>query len=236
MLTNCPAMRAARALLYRRCNGILSVHSSALPGFQEAAGLPFCLDPRGRPVFMLFGAMERPRDDADRASLTIVDACMHRGRLSLHGVAMQIEAQDDVAVARFRRYFPLPAASLQPPGTEYWVLNPLHARYVDAAGREHWMDPEQLLLPNPVHPDDERDFVRHMNACHTPAMRRYCQRADVAMPRGEEPEMAGMDALGFHLRLGRRLVRFDFMRAVTSVSEIREELLALGHRAPALLH
>ncbi len=235
------AMREARALLYRRCGGILSLHSEARPGYPEATPVSFCLDLRGRPVFMLHGPIDRPVAGERRVSLTIVDACPQAGQLTLLGEAERVDDHDELAAARFRRYFPLPTlfpgAKNPPLDHAFWSLRPNYVRHADRAGDMHWLDPEELLLLNPLHPDDERDFVRHMNSCHTAAMRRYCERADVLIPRGLEPTMAGIDALGFHLRLGDRFVRFDFSRPVTAVPEMRMELLAMArNQASTAIH
>lgn len=232
----CSAMRQARALLYRRCGGLLAQQSAALAGFPEAAALPFCLDARGRPVFLLPAPGDCPPRGDRRVSLTLVEACAHAGRLILHGEIEPIDAWDEPSAGRFRRYFPVPEPRQPALDGGYWRLQPTHARHVDAAGRTRWLDAEDLLLLNPVHPDDERDFVRHMNACHTGAMRGYCMRADILVPGGVEPVMAGIDALGFHLRLGAHLVRFEFKRPVTALQEIRGELLALvrEQRSPSI--
>lgn len=234
MNTTRSAMCEARALLYRRCGGILSLQSEARPGFPDATPVSFCLDLRGRPVFMLHGPLDNPAAGEHRVSLTIIDTCAHAGRLSLLGEVEAVDDGDELSAARFRRYYPLPPAHQLPSDTAFWSLRPLHVRHVDRDGEVHWLDPEELLLLNPLHPDDERDFVCHMNRCHTAAMRRYCERADILVPRDVEPTMAGIDALGFHLRLGARFIRFDFSRPVTAVPEMRMELLAMARNETSM--
>lgn len=223
----CCAMRQARALLYRRCGGILSLNSATLAGFPEATAIPFCLDARGRPVFVLHGPFERPSANDARASLSLVDGCVHAGRLTLLGEAERVDDGDELTAGRFRRYFPSSAPQRQALVHAYFSLRPTHARFTDGAGVTRWLDPEELSLLNPVNAEDEGDFVRHMNRCHTAAMRGYCTRADILVPRDIEPAMAGIDALGFHLRLGGRFVRFEFRQPVTAVQEVRAEMLAL---------
>jgi putative heme iron utilization protein len=42
--------------------------------------------------------------------------------------------------------------------------------------------------------------------------------------------MAGIDSEGFHLRLGARIVRFDFETPVKSPLEVRQALVAMAHK------
>ena len=45
-------------------------------------------------------------------------------------------------------------------------------------------------------------MVQHMNDDHVEAMQRYCLNAGLALPEAVTPVMTGIDAEGFHLRLG----------------------------------
>ncbi|MGH7346255.1 MAG: DUF2470 domain-containing protein, partial [Candidatus Rokuibacteriota bacterium] len=114
---------------------------------------------------------------------------------------------------------------------DFHRLEPVRARYIGGFGDIHWLEPKRLLLPNPFTSEEELGMVRHMNEDHTEAMQRYCLNAGLALPKAVTPVMTGIDAEGFHLRLGARIVRFEFPTPVQSPMEVRQALVAMA-RAP----
>ena len=63
-------------------------------------------------------------------------------------------------------------------------------------------------------------------------MRDYCRLAGVECA-DEAPRMSGVDANGFELFLGKRMLRFDFETPASTPVEVRQALVALAKRARA---
>lgn len=112
----------------------------------------------------------------------------------------------------------------------FWRLAPRRLRYIGGFGLIYWFTPADLLIANPFAPADEAGMVQHMNADHAAAMRSYCAHDAITLADDVTPSLAGVDRLGFHLRLGERLVRLQFTAPVASPADARREFVALARR------
>lgn len=157
-----------------------------------------------------------------------VDDIQASARLTYLANATPIDLTDTDTPDRYYSYFPQAQDYHKTHDFDFYRLFLVRARFIGGFGAIHWLDADQLLRANPFTTDEERGMVRHMNDDHREAMRHYCQGAHIDLTAGTEPVMAGIDAEGFHLRLGQRLARFEFETPVNSPKQVREALVALA--------
>ena len=224
----------ARRLLLREYHGVLSTHSVEAPGYPFGSVVPYCLDRAGAPVILISRIAQHTRNIDANAKVSLIvtedekDDVQAAARLTLLANAARLrpEAADDVA-ARYYEFFPEARDYHATHDFDFYGLNMVRARYIGGFGEIHWLEASRLTLANPFARDQETPMVAHMNADHVEAMRHYCVRAGI--DRGaHEPAMAGVDAEGFHLRLGARIERFEFAQAVNTPGAVHAALVALA--------
>jgi len=224
----------ARQLLLRDYQGVLSTLSVAVSGYPFGSVVPYCLDRQGRPIILISRIAQHTKNilaDPKVSLIAIergVDDIQTAGRLTLLADAARIPPEDQDAPERYYRYFPESRDYHKTHDFDFHRLEPVRARYIGGFGDIHWLEPNRLLLPNPFTGEEELGMVRHMNEDHTEAMQRYCLNAGLALPEAVTPVMTGIDAEGFHLRLGARIVRFEFPSPVQSPMEVRQALVAMA--------
>jgi putative heme iron utilization protein len=230
----------ARTLLHAESAGVLSTLSVDVSGYPFGSVVPFCLDRQGRPVILISRIAQHYKNVvADpRASLIVLehggDDVQVNGRLTCIADAIKVGAAEVEDIAeRYYRYFPQSTDYHRIHDFEFFRLQPIRFRYIGGFGRIHWLEAAKLLLANPFSAEEERGIVAHMNADHADAMRDYCRLLGVAVPGAVSPTLAGVDAEGFHLLLGARIVRIVFSTAVSNTAEVRREFVALARRARA---
>lgn len=226
----------ARDLLLRCYDGVLSTISVSVAGYPFGSVVPFCLDRRGVPVILIADIAQHTRNvKADpRVSLIVFDRSapdlQANGRLTLLAEAEPVDADDDDTAERYYRYFPEARDYHRTHGFQFWRLSPRRLRFIGGFGAIHWLEPAQVLAPNPFSADEETSMVEHMNADHVDAMRTYCRPffgSDVATLA---PRFAGCDGEGFHLGVGGQVLRIPFAAPVSSPREVRAALVALARR------
>ena len=105
----------------------------------------------------------------------------------------------------------------------------MRLRFIGGFGDIRWIEPEEFTVPNPFTPAQEAAIVEHMNADHPAAMRGYVRRfKGLPCDEGQEVALAGIDAEGFDLLLGRRLLRIAFDAPVRTPAEARQRLVAMA--------
>ncbi len=224
----------ARQLLLRNYQGVLSTLSVAVSGYPFGSVIPYCLDRQGRPIILISRIAQHTKNILANPKVSLiaiergVDDAQTAGRLALLADAARIPPEDEYTPARYYCYFPQSRDYHKTHDFDFHRLEPVRARYIDGFGDIHWLEPERLLLPNPFTGEEELGMVRHMNEDHTEAMQRYCLNAGLALPEAVTPVMAGIDAEGFHLRLGACIVRFEFPSPVQSPMEVRQALVAMA--------
>jgi putative heme iron utilization protein len=223
----------ARALLLDAYQGVLSTHSRELPGYPFGSVAPFCLDGSGRPLFLISELAQHTKNlRADpRCSFIVVahgEDIQANARLTLVGECRPLADAGEIeaAATRYYRYFPDATDFHRIHDFRFFRLEPLRCRYIGGFGRIHWAEPAQVLLANPFAGAREADIVAHMNEDHAEALAHYCRQ--LGLEPGPELAMAGIDAEGIHLRLGRRIVRLAFPRAISTPLEAREQLVAMA--------
>jgi heme iron utilization protein len=200
----------------------------------------------GAPVFVLSELAEHTRNlRADpRASLLLVERSegdpLARARVTLLGPCRPVEGAE-----RPRALDALVAA--HPGAARYadfgdfhvWRLQVEAVRYIGGFGRMSWVDADAWARAEPdpfvAH---AAGILSHMNEDHADALLAYCHALTRATD-ATQATMTGVDRYGFELSAltaaGARPLRLPFSRTLTTVAEVRAELVALVQHARARL-
>ncbi|WP_137818101.1 HugZ family protein [Pseudomonas sp. 2FG] len=226
------AGKHARELLLKEYRGVLSTQSKAMPGYPFGSVVPYCLDEQGRPLILISRIAQHTHNlqFEPKCSLLVgergAEDVQAVGRLTLLAQARQLS--DEVALAaaaeRYYRYFPGSQGYHQAHDFDFWVLEPVRARYIGGFGAIHWID--SITLANPFAGQVEAGMVEHMNHDHASAIAHYVELA--GLPREPAAQLAGIDSEGFHLRIGQALYWLAFPTSCNSPGEVRQALVALA--------
>jgi len=232
----------ARTLLYVGRIGSLSTHSRKQAGFPFGSVMPYGLDDRGRPIFLISTmAMHTQNLQADpRASLLVTqpDATgdpLGASRITLLGNVVPVPETDLVESRRL--YLDRYANS------KYWVdfkdfsfyrMEVVDVYYVGGFGVMGWIAASEYdaAQPDPL-AEAAAGILQHMNSDHSDALI-LLARAFAGI-ESQEATMTSVDRLGFHMRLkteeGMRGARIAFLREVRSPAEARAVLVEMTHQA-----
>src|ERR1700691_3176590 len=198
----------ARTLAYLARVGSLSTLSRKQPGFPFGSVMPYGLDERGLPIFLISTmAMHTQNLKADaRASLLVTQNDIDRdplgsSRVTLVGNALPV-SEAEVAAARkvyLRRHA----------NSKYWVdfedfsfyrMDVVDVYYVGGFGVMGWIPASEydLARPDPL-ADAAGEILQHMNTDHKDAL--VLLARVFAGIESQEAAMTSVDRLGFHVRL-----------------------------------
>jgi putative heme iron utilization protein len=228
----------ARTLVHLGHIGSLSTLSRKQPGFPFGSVMPYGLDDRGRPIFLISTmAMHTQNLQANpHASLLVTqsDASsdpLGASRVTLLGNALPVP-EPRVAEARtlyLSRYA----------NSKYWVdfedfsfyrLEVVDVYYVGGFGVMGWVSAPEYYRgqPDPL-ADTATDIIQHMNTDHGDALI-LLARAFAGI-ESQEAAITSVDRLGFQVRLktqeGMRGARIAFLREVSSPAEARSVLIEM---------
>jgi heme iron utilization protein len=232
----------ARTLMYLGRIGSLSTLSRKQPGFPFGSVMPYGLDDRGRPIFLISTmAMHTQNLHADpRASLLVTQEDgsgdpLGASRVTLVGNVLPIP-QPEVAEAR-KLYLARYANS------RHWVdfedfsfyrMDVVDVYYVGGFGVMGWVSADEYdrSQPDPL-ADSMAEIIQHMNADHKDAL--VLLAREFARIESQDATMTAVDRLGFHVRVktqdGMRGTRIAFLREVRSAAKTREVLVEMVQRA-----
>jgi len=232
----------ARTLVYLSRMGSLSTLSRKQPGFPFGSVMPYGLDDRGRPSFLISTmAMHTQNLQADpRASLLVAQQDtegepLGASRVTLVGNVLPV-ANPELAEVR-RLYLDRHANS------KYWVdfedfsfyrMDVIDVYYVGGFGLMGWVSASdyQRSQPDPL-ADFMSGIIQHMNADHQDAL--VLLARTLAGIESTEARMTAVDRLGFHVRLktadGMRGARIAFLQEVRNAAEVRKVMVEMVQRA-----
>ena len=232
----------ARTLLYLGRIGALSTLSRKQQGFPFGSVMPYGLDEKGRPVFLISTmAMHTQNLQADpRSSLLVTqpDASgdpLGASRVTLLGNALPIP-EPEVAEAR-RLYLARYANSKNWVDFEdfsFYRMDVMDVYYVGGFGVMGWVSASEYYhgQPDPL-ADFAADIIQHMNTDHGDALKLLARA--IAGIESQETAMTSVDRLGFHVRLktpdGTRGARIAFSREVGTSAEARNVLIDMVAQA-----
>jgi putative heme iron utilization protein len=222
--------------------GSLSTLSRKQPGFPFGSVMPYGLDDRGRPIFLISTmAMHTQNLRADpRASLLVTrdDAGgdpLGASRVTLIGNVLPIP-EAEVAEARtlYLAHYP---------NSKYWVdfedfsfyrLDVMDVYYVGGFGVMGWVSASEYdrSQPDPL-ADSMAEIIQHMNADHKDSLVLLARK--FARIESQEATMTAVDRLGFQVRVktqdGIRGARIAFLREVSNSAETRKVLVEMVQQA-----
>ncbi|HEY7697479.1 MAG TPA: DUF2470 domain-containing protein [Vicinamibacteria bacterium] len=228
----------ARTLVHLGRVGALSTLSRRHPDWPFGSVMPYGLDERGNPSFLISTmAIHTQNLLADpRASLLVTaeDAAedpLGAGRVTLMGRVAKTN-RADVRESYLARH----------PNASYWVdfkdfaffqMDVVDLYFVGGFGVMGWVDPGEYAsaAPDPL-ADASRGILDHMNEDHVDAMLLLAR--GLGGVEGTDARMTAVDRLGFHLRVetgeGMRGLRIPFSREARSPEETREILVDMVRR------
>jgi putative heme iron utilization protein len=232
----------ARTLAYVGRVGTLSSSSAKHPGWPFGSVMPYALDERGSPLFLISSRAMHTQNVArdPRAALMIaqhagLDDALGSARVTLMGNAAKVTPEDLAAVRE--RYI----ASYE--NARYWVdfedfsfyrLEIIDVYYVGGFGVMGWLSAEDYYAAeaDPL-ADSAAGILSHMNADHVEAM--ILLAREHAGLEAAEAQMTAVDRLGFHLRLktaeGMKGTRIAFSNEARTPQQVREVLVAMVKKA-----
>jgi hypothetical protein len=154
-------------LLHGCADGALATHGLVVPGFPFATALPFAVDERQRPVFLISRLAEHTQNLAadPRASL-LVRRLLPEGemvRATLVGNVAAIDAEP-LLVARYLRYQPDGERFLQLGDFRFFRLEPLQTRVIGGFGQAGWLPGGQLVDGPVLALADEAELVASLQS------------------------------------------------------------------------
>ena len=223
---------SARELLLTQSHGVLSTQSLDCAGYPFGSIVPYVLDQAGKPIILISRLAQHTKNiaadprvslllsDAGQAGFADIQTC---GRITLVGDAEPVSGGD--TRERYLRFFPDARSYVEELDFEFYRLEPLKVRFIGGFGQIHWVPVAELCQHNPFENDAEQDIVEHMNSDHADAVQRYCEMAGVSVPAELTPQMAGVDACGFQVRVGQKIIRCSFDQPATTANDVRKALI-----------
>ena len=232
----------ARTLVYLGRTASLSTLSRKQPGFPFGSVMPYGLDDRGRPIFLISTmAMHTQNLQSDpHASLLVTqqdseDEPLGASRVTLLGNVLPVP-KAELTDAR-KLYLQRHANS------KYWVdfedfsfyrMDVVDMYYVGGFGVMGWVSASDYdrSQPDPL-ADSMAEIIQHMNADHKDALVMLART--FAHMDSTEATMTAVDRLGFHVRLktpeGMRGARIAFSTEVNNQGETRKVLVEMVQHA-----
>lgn len=174
-------------LLHKTPYGVLATHSTQVPGYPFASTLPFVLDERQRPVFLISALAEHTKNlmSDRRASFLVASPdgqnVLSGARLTLVGDVQQIDAPQEL-VGRYLRYQPDASQYLGLGDFAFFRLRPKRARYVAGFGEMGWLEASEWDNGAVLSLADEAELLRKVAAILPDGIRLLgldCHGADI---------------------------------------------------------
>src|SRR5947209_9133707 len=232
----------ARTLMYLGRLGSLSTLSRKQPGFPFGSVMPYGLDDRGRPIFLISTmAMHTQNLQADaRASLLVTQDDSGGDPLGASRVTLvgNVRPLPESEVAEARELYLARYAN-----SKYWVdfedfsfyrMDVVDVYYVGGFGVMGWVSASEYdrSQPDPL-ADSMDEIMQHMNADHKDALVLLAKK--FARTESQEATITAVDRLGFHVRMktrdGIRGARIAFLREVNNPTETRKVLVEMVQQA-----
>ncbi len=226
----------ARTLVYLGRTGTLSTLSVKHPGHPFGSLMPYALDGRGQPLFLISTmAMHTQNLQADpRASLLVTQPGwagdpLAAGRVTLMGEALPLpDAESPEARKTYLARHPNAAYWVDFEDFGFYRLEVSDVYFVGGFAAMDWVSAlEYLTARSDPLADAAAGIIEHMNRDHPDALVTFARV--LAGAEADEASMVAVDRLGFKLRLrrGERLwsARIAFPREVTTANETRQVLI-----------
>jgi putative heme iron utilization protein len=232
----------ARTLLHLNRVGTLATHSRKRPGFPFGSLMPFAVDSKGRPIFLISTMAMHTQNllQDGRASLLVTQAEAEGDPLGAARVTLvgNISAVTEEELAEARGLY-----LGRHENSKYWVdfddfaffaMDVVDVYYVGGFGVMGWVAAAEYG-PAQIDPlaDVAAGILEHMNADHSDSL--ILLARVFAGIDSREATMTAVDRLGFHVRMktaeGIKGVRIAFLGEVKSAMETRKMLVEMVQQA-----
>ena len=232
----------ARTLLHLSRVGTLATHSRRRPGFPFGSLMPFAMDSKGRPIFLISTMAMHTQNllQDGRASLLVTQAEAEGDPLGAARVTLvgNVSAVTEEERAEARRLY-----LERHENSKYWVdfddfaffaMDIVDVYYVGGFGVMGWVAATEYgaAETDPL-VDAAAGILEHMNADHGDAL--ILLARTFAGIDAQEAHMTAVDRLGFHVRLktaeGMKGARIAFQGEVKSAVETRKMLVSMVQQA-----
>lgn len=229
------AAHDARALFLTRCGGVLSTHSVDVEGYPFGSITPYCVDNQGRPVILISTIAQHTANIKVNPKVSLIafdplaDDSQATARVTYVGDAKLIK--DEAIAQRYYRFFPSAQGFGKTHDFNFYVIECVRLRFIGGFGEIYWLEQSDFIKQNPFSFEEEVGMVEHMNADHQAAINHYCDLYSLAYDDKYLPQLVGIDAEGFHLRVGDRLERIKFDEQISTTTKARQALVALAKKS-----
>ncbi len=215
-----------KSILRQQSYGVLSTHSTEVPGYPFGSVTSYSLDQDGLPILFLSDtALHSQNIKADaKICLTILETdtgnIQTKARLSLPGYAFHIDKHLPAA-KRYFRYFPAHKDFINS-SFSFYKLKLSAAYLVGGFAKTAWVDPDQLAGPNPFFGEAEIEFSEWAMTDHQETLQKWCrQYKQIEIPDHVLLYVAGLDSSGFDVLVGELKLRFPFLTSAYSLDEAK---------------
>jgi heme oxygenase (biliverdin-IX-beta and delta-forming) len=232
----------ARTLLHLSRVGTLATHSRKRPGFPFGSLMPFAMDAKGRPLFLISTMAMHTQNllQDGRASLLVTQAEAEGDPLGAARVTLvgNVAAITEEERPESRRLY-----LERHENSKYWVdfddfaffaMDVVDVYYVGGFGVMGWVAATEYgtAQTDPL-ADAAAGILEHMNADHGEAL--ILLARVFAGIDSREAHMTAVDRLGFHVRMktaeGIKGARIAFLGEVKSAMETRKMLVEMVQQA-----
>lgn len=228
----------ARTLLHSTRLGVLSTHSQKCPGHPFGSTMPYAVDARGLPLFLISAMAMHTQNLAanPKASLFVTTPEAHAdplgaARLTVVGTAALVpEGELPEARAAYLALHENARYYVDFKDFSFWRLEAADLYYVGGFGVMGWVEAGDFAAasPDPL-AGSAAGILSHMNADHEAAMLDLARHLKGVA--ATEAAMTSVDRLGFHLRLKTperaRSVRIGFPSEVRTAEDCRKTMVAM---------
>ena len=231
--------REAKHLCRQQHSGVLSTHSTSMPGYPFGSVVPFYLTAEGDAIIYISDIALHTRNIKanEKVSLTIFDAAeddsQANGRVTIMGDAMLFDDTDAVK-AQYLALFPQARSYEQTHDFHFYRIKTERVRFIGGFGKIHWINKEYWQVASQPWHLDTTGMIAHMNADHQEAMRLMLQHeAGIDTP---QVDMLSVLPEGAHYRtLAGDVVFLPFAETCDSPTAVRKALVAQTQAARAAL-
>ncbi|WP_420473266.1 HugZ family protein [Noviherbaspirillum sp. ST9] len=179
-----PDTASAIHLLHRTSFGALATQASRMPGYPFATALPFVLDERHCPVFLLSGLAEHTKNllENPKASLLVTDPdqpkVLESPRMTIVGDVQRFDATL-MLQARYVRYQPDAAQYLELGDFAFFRLVPKRVRYIGGFAQMGWLEEEEWGKAEVLDLEDEVALLQAQGQAGTNVLGLDCYGIDL---------------------------------------------------------
>lgn len=227
-----------KTLVYRSLTGTLSTVSKKHPGIPFGSLMPYGLDEKGRPTFLISTMAVHTHNITNdpRASLFVSQADaggepLNASRVTLMGSVGRVpDAEREAVKERYLARYGNASYWVDFDDFSFYRLEVEDIYFVGGFGAMGWVTVEDYYAaePDPLS-DSARGIIKHMNEDHAGAL--ILLASKYAGVEADEVLMTSVDRLGFQVRIksGEEVTsrRIGFIREARSPEEARKVLVEM---------